>query len=66
MMKNEAVDFAIVSRPTHITLYCPHCGNKVRIPWDLVDVPDCWGDDWGEVFCPECLKEIKLGEYEYD
>lgn len=62
----NAVDFTIVSKPDHIRLECPHCGNDIEIPFDDVDVPECWQDNWGYVECPECQEMIKLGEWDYD
>lgn len=59
-------DFTIVSKPDYISLQCPHCNEDISIPWNDVDVPECWADDWGYVECPECEKEIKLGDYDYD
>ena len=59
-------DFTIVSKPNYISLMCPHCYSDIKIPWKDVCVPDYWGDDWGEVECPDCHETIKLGDYEYD
>jgi uncharacterized Zn-finger protein len=36
----------------------------VEIDWGYVDVPDYWGDDWGEVECPYCEKTVRLGDYD--
>lgn len=58
--------FHIDVRPVSITFTCPHCGREVRVPWQELDVPECWGDDWGYVECPDCETEVKLGDYEYD
>jgi hypothetical protein len=59
-------DFHIDVKPVSITLTCPHCKTEVTIPWKEAPVPDYWGDKWGTVECPECEKEIELGNYEYD
>jgi len=64
--QDDPIDFIIVSRPDYIVLTCPRCKTRVEIKWCDVDVPEYWGDDWGSVNCPECGKEIKLGEYFYD
>lgn len=64
--KDSPVDFTIMSAPVEIRLECPHCTNDIRIPWNDVDHPDCWQDDWGWIECPECGEDIKLGEYDYD
>lgn len=59
-------DYTIVSKPDHINVICPHCGEDVRIPFDQVDFEsDYWGDG-GRCICPECKKDIELGDYEYD
>lgn len=63
---NEGVPFHIDTRPVSIALDCPHCEYDVTISWRNVNVPEYWGDDWGEVECPMCGKTIKLGDYEYD
>ncbi len=59
-------DFHIDVKPVSITFVCPHCGQTVVVPWRELVVPEYWGDDWGYVECPDCEKEVKLGEYEYD
>lgn len=59
-------DYTINSIPYSITLECPHCGERIEIPFDeVVFKTDYWGDG-GSCNCPECGKEIELGEYEYD
>ena len=62
----RTADFTIVSKPNYISLMCPHCYSDIKIPWKDVCEPDYWGDDWGEVECPDCHETIKLGDYEYD
>ena len=62
----KPTDFHIDVKPVSITFACPHCGQTVAVPWRELDVPECWGDDWGYADCPDCEKEVKLGEYEYD
>lgn len=62
----KPTDFHIDVKPVSITFACPHCGQTVVVPWRELDVPECWGDDWGYADCPDCEKEVKLGEYEYD
>lgn len=64
--KMNAVDFYINQRPVSISLTCPHCGMELEIPWDDLNVPEYWGDDWGEIECPYCEKTIKLGDYELE
>lgn len=59
-------DFHINVKPVSIDFECPHCGFHQEIPWGELDVPDYWGDDWGEVFCPGCEKAVELGDYDYD
>ena len=58
-------DFVINSRPCSISLECPHCDYDIEIPWDDVNAPEYWGDDWGKIECPSCGKTIQLGDYEY-
>lgn len=62
----EKTVFHIDTRPVSISLDCPYCEDSIVIPWRDVNVPEYWGDDWGEIVCPECGKTIVLGEYEYD
>ncbi len=62
----EPTDFTIVSAPVKINLYCPYCDSNISIPWKDVDAPEYWGDRWPDVKCPDCGREIQLGEYEYD
>ncbi|MFR5778745.1 MAG: hypothetical protein ACLUGH_10670 [Oscillospiraceae bacterium] len=63
---SKAVGFHIDVKPVSVTFTCPHCGREVTVPWRELDVPECWGDDWGYVECPDCEMEVKLGDYEYD
>lgn len=62
----KPTDFHIDVKPVSITFACPHCGQTVAVPWRELYVPECWGDDWGYADCPNCEKEVKLGEYDYD
>lgn len=59
-------DFYINQRPVSISLCCPHCDTDIEIPWDEIDVPEYWGDDWGYIECPYCEKQIELGDYDID
>ena len=65
-MRNDEVDFTILRKPYAVWLVCPHCDYHVEIPWRDVDEPEYWGDDWGYVTCPDCHKELKLGDYDVD
>ena len=62
----ERIDFTIISTPVKIIFDCPHCGCEAEVPWQLVDVPEYWGDDWGKVECSICGKIVQLGDYNYD
>jgi endogenous inhibitor of DNA gyrase (YacG/DUF329 family) len=63
----ERTDFTIVSAPVKIVFDCPHCNSTgVEISWKNLYVPEYWGDDWGEVMCPECGEMVELGDYDYD
>ena len=62
----ERTDFTIISTPVKIVFDCPHCDLPVEISWNNLYVPEYWGDDWGEVECPECGKTVELGDYDYD
>lgn len=62
----KVVDFHIDVRPVSISFKCPHCGEYITLPWNAVDEPECWEDDWGSVDCPVCSKEVELGDFEYD
>lgn len=64
----EEIDFTIVTKPSHISLDCPFCGQGIEIKWD--DVPNNY-ENWEairgeEVECPECHEYIKLGSYDLD
>lgn len=60
------VDYTIVSKPSKILFECPHCREYVDVDFEDVDYKtDYWGDGaW--CTCPECDKEVELGDYEYD
>ena len=62
----KRTDFTIISAPVKITFDCPHCCLPVEISCKNLYVPEYWGDDWGEVECPECGKMVELGDYDYD
>ena len=59
-------DFTINSAPVDITFTCPHCRWQTGVPFEDVDEPECWQDDWGSVECPHCGEEVELGERSYD
>ena len=59
-------DFTINQKPVNITVCCPKCYEHFDIPWDEVDVPQYWEDDWGEVECPYCGQRVKLRDWELD
>lgn len=65
-MEDNAVDYTITSKPNYVTFTCPHCGESVDVIFDKVDyITDYWGDGaW--VDCPECGKEVELGNYDYN
>lgn len=63
--KPRPVDFDIVSKPVEISLTCPYCDMPFTIPWNELDPPDYWGDQWDPVTCPDCGKQIELGDYTY-
>lgn len=50
-------DFYINMRPYAISFECPHCEYDVTVNWDDLDAPEYWGDDWGEIDCPNCGKK---------
>ena len=59
-------DFTIVSAPHKISFLCPYCNQNVEINWSNINPPESWSDDWDNVECPECGKEVELGDWEYD
>ena len=63
---NKEVSYTIVSKPDYIIFDCPHCNERVEVPFDGVDYnTDCWCDGaWTD--CPECGEEVALGDWEYD
>lgn len=56
----KPVDYMIVSTPTYIKFECPYCKEEVKIPFKI----EYWDSTW--VDCPNCDKEVELGDYEYD
>lgn len=61
-----STDYVINSKPDSISLECPYCGEEIEIPFNEVNFKtDYWGDG-GYCTCPECEKEIEIGDYEYD
>lgn len=45
--REEKADFTINSAPVDITFTCPHCRWQTDVPFEDVDEPECWQDDWG-------------------
>lgn len=65
-VKFNEVDYTIISKPAYIQFVCPHCKEKVEMPFKAVDFnTDCWSDG-AVVECPECCNEVELGNWEYD
>lgn len=64
--REEKADLTINSAPVDITFTCPHCRWQTDVPFEDVDEPECWQDDWGSVECPHCGEEVELGEWSYD
>ena len=58
--------YTIISKPSYIIFDCPHCKERVEMPFENVDYnTDCWCDGaWTD--CPECGEEVELGDWEYD
>ena len=66
MLQRLITDFYIVSAPVKISFLCPYCGERVEIKWVDINPPEYWSDVWDNVECPECGKEVELGDWEYD
>lgn len=64
--ENRLTDFHINVKPVSIDFECPHCGCHAEIIWGQLNVPDYWGDSWGEVECEVCGGMVELGDYDYD
>ncbi len=63
---DHKTDYWIFSKPAYAIFTCPYCDNDVKLPFDAVDYnTDYWGDG-ALATCPECGKEVELGDYEYD
>ena len=62
-----AVSYTICSKPDYITFDCPYCKvEDIEVSFDNVDfATEYWGDG-ALVTCPECGKEVELGDYDYD
>ena len=63
---DKVTDFVIKTRPYAIEFECPHCEQEVIVDWRDLDVPEYWGDNWGETECPRCGKTVSLGDYDMD
>lgn len=61
-----SVKYVINSKPASVGFECPYCHEDVEVAFRDVDYnTDYWGDGaWCD--CPECGKEVELGDYEYD
>lgn len=66
-MKNfNKNDYVIISKPDYIVLECPYCRDEIQVDFEDVGfITDYW-DDGGWCDCPNCGKEIELGDYDYD
>lgn len=58
----KLTDYTIVSAPHHVTFVCPYCGNRVRIK--ASEFENIWSVVTCE--CPDCGKEVDMGQWDYD
>ena len=57
----KTVDFTIITRPEFIVFTCPYCEQDVEIKYDAVDLRFD-----NVVRCPECGRNVELGEHDYE
>lgn len=62
----EAIGYTIISKPDYIKLRCPHCKRDIKVDFGDVDFNEDNWSDGGYCDCPNCEKEIELGDWEYD
>lgn len=62
----DKTDFIINQKPVSISFDCPHCGIGIELPWDEINTPNYWDEDWEPVKCPACGELVELGNYEID
>ena len=63
---NVTTDYTIKSKPVYVRFKCPYCQREVGVPYLDVDYKtDSWNDG-ATCDCPNCGKEVELGNYEYE
>lgn len=62
----KTVGYTIISKPDYIKLRCPHCKRDIKVDFEDVNFNEDNWSDGGYCDCPNCEKEIELGDWEYD
>ena len=69
-MSDNRIDITVISRPSYITIECPHCGEEINIEYNdfLGMMTHYYYEDWIDevIECPECGKEVTIGSVEWD
>lgn len=60
----EFTEYKIISRPDHIEFMCPYCLEDVEISVEELKDDSVW--ELNECTCPECGKNVEMGDFEYD
>lgn len=61
----ETTDFVINLQPVSITYHCPHCGERIDVPWQDAAKPKRLYDNWPPVNCPVCGQTVYLYDFCY-
>lgn len=62
----KKVEYVIKSRPEYVEFECPHCNEKVKLPFKEVKYRTSYWGDGALVVCPICKKTVELAEYDYE
>lgn len=63
----KGTPYLIISKPDRIALDCPHCKAEIEVDYAEVQYFDArYWSKGGLCTCPNCYKEIQLGDYDYD
>lgn len=69
-MIDNKTTITVVNMPSYITCYCPHCGEKIKIPYQdfLCMMTEYYYGDWiGNTFdCSKCGGEIEIKNVDWD
>ena len=63
-------DLEIISEPSYVKIYCPHCDSEIEVDYNDFSrsmYSDYWGDWEGElVYCEDCNSYFEIDNVHYE